>query len=106
MLRNIVILKNTKNVSKKCHEKEHVDLLLILEEGKRLYILIKDFNTFMYENTLHRGRKHFCSYCLQAYSTEEILTCHIKGCLEINGKQRFRCLQKVNTLNSKILKGK
>ena len=25
-------------------------------------VLIKDFNTFIYDHALHRGRKHFC-YC-------------------------------------------
>ena len=41
----------------------------------------------MYDPTLHRGRKHFCQYCLHAFITEEILKCHIKGCLKILGKQ-------------------
>ena len=54
-----------------------VDLLLI-REGKRHYVLFKDFNTFMYDYTLHHGRKHFCHYCLQAFSTEEILKHHVK----------------------------
>ena len=37
----------------------HVDLSLIGEEYERHYVLIKDFNTFMYNHTLSRGRKHF-----------------------------------------------
>ena len=41
----------------------------------------------MYDHTLHRGGKHFCCYCLQAFSTEEILKRHIKDCFKINGKQ-------------------
>ena len=68
--------------------KKNVDLLLIGEEGKRHYIFIKDFNTFIYDYTLHRGRKDFCRYCLQAFSSEELLKSHIKNCIEINGKQR------------------
>ena len=28
----------------------------------------------MNDYTLHRGKKYFCRYCLQAFSTEEILT--------------------------------
>ena len=56
-------------VSKKCCEEKHVDLLLMGEEGKRHYVLTKDFNTFMYNHALHRGRKHFCSYCLQGFKT-------------------------------------
>ena len=58
------------------------------EEGKRHYVLIKDFNTFVYHHTLHCCRKHFCRYCLQAFSTEEIFKCHLKVCFKINGKRR------------------
>ena len=45
-------------VSKESCEEKHVDLLLIGEEGKK--ILIKDFNTFMYNDSVLLGRKHFC----------------------------------------------
>ena len=81
-------------VWKKYCEENHVDLLLIGEEGKRHYALIKDFNTFMFDHTLHRWRKHFCRYCLQAFSSEEILKCHIIDCLKINGKQRIKTPEK------------
>ena len=37
----------------------------------------------------HRGRKHFCRYCLQAFSAEEILKSHIKDRFKVNGKQRI-----------------
>ena len=43
----------------------------------------------MYDHTLHRGRKHFCRYCLHAFVTEEILKRHIKDYFKINGKQRI-----------------
>ena len=39
------------------------NLLLIEEEGKRHYVLIKDFNTFMNDYTRHSGRKNFSPYC-------------------------------------------
>ena len=52
--------------------------LLIWEEGKRHYVLIKDNNTFMYDHTLYPGKKYICHYCLQAFSTEEILKRYIK----------------------------
>ena len=58
------------------------------EEGNRNYVLIKYFNTFMYYHKLYRRRKHFCRYCLQVFSTEEILERHIKDCLKVNGKQK------------------
>ena len=43
----------------------------------------------MYDHTLHRGRKNFCCYCLQDFSTEEILKCHIKDCFKIKSKLRI-----------------
>ena len=52
------------SVSKICFEDKHIDLLLIGEGEKKHYVLIKYFNTFMYNHTLHRGKKDFCRYCL------------------------------------------
>ena len=72
---------------KKYFEEKHVDLLLIGEEGKRYYVFVKEFNTFMYDYTLPRGRKHFCR-CVQAVNTEEILK-HINDHFKINGKERM-----------------
>ena len=46
-------------MSKKCFEDKHSDLLLIGGEGKGHYVLIKDFNTFMYNYTLHCGKNIF-----------------------------------------------
>ena len=61
--------------------------MLIGEEGKNHYVLFKDFDTFVYDHTLHCRRKHGCRYCLQSFRTDEILKRHIKDCFEINGKQ-------------------
>ena len=77
---------------------------MIGEEGKRHYILIKDFNIFLYNHTLHHGRKYCCHYCLQAFRTAEKFKCHIKDCLKINGKQRNKMPKKVNTLDPEIMK--
>ena len=44
----------------------------------------------MYDQLLHRGRKHFCCYCLHAFITEQILKRHIKDCFKINGKQTIK----------------
>ena len=78
----------------KCCEDKHVDLLLIGEGEKKHYVLIKDFNTFMYNHTLHHGRKHFSCYCLQAFRTAEKLKCHIKDSFKINGKQTIKIHRK------------
>ena len=70
-------------VSKKCCKEKHVDLLLIREGEKKHYVLIKDFSTFLYDHTLHRRRRHFCRYCLEAFSSEETLKSYIKDCFKI-----------------------
>ena len=53
------IKKNNDSVYKK--KQKNVDLLLI-QEGKRHSVIIKDFNTFMYVHIFHQGKKHFCYY--------------------------------------------
>ena len=40
-------------------QRKHLDLLLIEKKGKEHYVLIKNFNTFMYNHTFHHGKKHF-----------------------------------------------
>ena len=64
-----------------------MNLLLITENEKKHYILIKDFNVFMYNQTKHKDKKHFCMYCLQCFSSESILVKHTNNCLAINGAQ-------------------
>ena len=44
----------------------------------------------MYDHTLHRGRKHFCRYCLQAEQSK----CYIKDCFKVNGKQTIKIPKK------------
>ena len=80
-------IKKTSNLCIKKHcEENQVDFLLIEKKSKRHHVLIKNFNTFMYNHTLHHGKKHFCRYCLQAFSTEETLKRHIKDCFLIADK--------------------
>ena len=69
----IKIKKNiqSKHKKKKCCEVKHVDLLLI-GEGEKHYVPMKDFNTFMYDHSSHLGRKNLCRYCLHSFITEEI----------------------------------
>ena len=67
--------------------KDQMNLLLITEDEKKHYIPIKDFNAFMYNQTKHKNKKHFCMYCLQCFSSERILANHVNNCLSINGAQ-------------------
>ena len=48
----------------------------------------------MYNHSLHRGKKHFCRYCLHDFITEEILKRHIKGCFKINRKEKSKMPKK------------
>ena len=74
------------NISKETF-KDQMNLLLITKDEKKHYVLIKDFNTFMYNQSKHKERKHFCMYCLQCFSSERILANHVNNCLTINGAQ-------------------
>ena len=73
-------------ISKKSCKDKHVGLLLIGKGEKKHYVLIKDFSTFMYDHTLHHGRKYFCHYCLQAFRTAKKLKCLVEDCFKFNGK--------------------
>ena len=74
------------HISKETFE-DQMNLLLITKDEKKHYILIKDFNAFMYNQSKHKERKHFCMYCLQCFSSERVLANHVKNCLTINGAQ-------------------
>jgi len=62
------------------------------------YVLIKDFNKFMYNQTKHKERKHFCLYCLQCFSSERILMNHKENCIQVNGEQAIEMPNKDNIL--------
>ena len=67
-----------------------LNLLLITEGEAGHYCLLKDFNKFMYNQTKHKGRKHFCMYCFQCFSSERVLNNHTVDCVIINGKQAIK----------------
>ena len=67
--------------------KDQMNLLLITKDERKHYVLMKDFNSFMYNQSKHKERKHFCMYCLQC---ETILSNHANNCLKINGSQAIK----------------
>ena len=71
-----------------------MELLLITEGENKHYILIKDFNRLMFRQTKHEHRKHFCMYCLQCFSREDVLTEHKNNCISINGEQAIKMPEK------------
>ena len=82
-------------ISKEKYEK-HLELLLITEDENKHYVLIKDFNRFMFNQTKHEHRKHFCMYCLQCFSSEEVLKNHKDNCIQLNGEQAIKMPDKSN----------
>ena len=75
-----------------------MNLLLITENENKHYVLIKDFNRFMYNQAKHHDRKHFCMHCLQCFSSDRVLSDHIKNCIIINGKQAVKMPDKDNNI--------
>ena len=65
---------------------------------KQHYCLIKDFNRLMFSQTKHANKKHFCRYCLQCFSSQDVLESHKSICLEINGKQAVKMPNKGSTV--------
>ena len=82
-------------ISKEKYEK-HLELLLITEDDNKHYVLIKDFNRFMFNQTKHEHKKHFCMYCLQCFSSEEVLKNHKDNCIQLNGEQAIKMPDKSN----------
>ena len=84
-------------VSKEKYEKR-MELLLITENENKHYVLIEDFNRFMYNQTRHEHRKHFCMHCLQCFSSEIILNNHRDNCIQLNGEQAVKMPNKDNNI--------
>ena len=84
-------------VSKEKYE-NHMELLLITKNENKHYVLIKDFNKFMYNQTKHKERKHFCMYCLQCFSSDRVLNNHKENCIQVNGTQAIKMPDKDNNI--------
>ena len=80
---------------------DHMELLLINKDKNNHYVLIQDFNKFMFNHTKHKCKKYFCMYCLQCFNQEDLLTEHKNNCLSINGKQAIKMPGKGHHVNFK-----
>ena len=84
-------------VSKEKYE-DHMELLLVTENENKHYVLIKDFNRFMFNQTKHEHRKHFCMRCLQCFSSDRVLSNHKDICIQVNGTQAIKMPNKDNNI--------
>ena len=50
---------------------DHMESLLITENESKHYVLMKDFDRFIFNQTKHKNKKHFCMHCLQCFSSEK-----------------------------------
>ena len=69
-----------------------LNLLLLDSDEKKHYVLIKDFNSFMFKQTKHKSKKNFCMNCSQCFSSKEVFDAHRKDCIVIDGKQAIKML--------------
>ena len=77
---------------------DHMELLLISENENKHFVYIKDFNRFMFNQTKHKNKKHFCMHCLQCFSTKDVFDVHKKNCIVINGEQAIKMPSKDNNI--------
>ena len=84
-------------ISKEKHE-DHMELLLITKDENKHYVLIKDFNKFMFNQTKHKNKKHFCMHCLQCFSSDRVLNEHKDNCIQVNGTQAVKMPTKDNNI--------
>ena len=90
------------HISKETFE-DQMNLLLITKDERKHYVLIKDFNAFMYNQSKHKERKHFCIYCLQCFSSERILANHCTSRMRSQSQLRndkYIMMQYTNWINS------
>ena len=84
-------------VSKEKYDNQ-MNLLLITENENKHYVLIKDFNKLIFNQTKHKERKHFCMHCLQCFSSERVLNNHKDNCIQVNGTQAVKMPDKDNNI--------
>ena len=58
------------HISKETFE-DQMNLLLITKDKKRHYVLIRDFNRFMYNQSKHKSRKEFCCTVYSVFHQKE-----------------------------------
>ena len=63
-------------------------------DGRNHNVVINDFKRFMYDHSLHHGKKYFCRYRLHALFKEKILKHHIKDWFIVKDKQTIKMAKK------------
>ncbi|KFM69574.1 hypothetical protein X975_03200, partial [Stegodyphus mimosarum] len=67
----------------------HINLLLISDDEKRHYCLIKNMSRFLTGLTKHNCATFCCEYCLHRFKMKKTLDAHIKDC-QVRGPQKIK----------------
>ena len=73
---DIYPIRVTQSVAEK-----HVDLLITSNSETNHYVWIKNFNKLCFKVTKYEGKKYFCKYCIQYFTSEERLQKHVIDCM-------------------------
>ncbi|UZO21357.1 uncharacterized protein OCT59_013753 [Rhizophagus irregularis] len=65
-------------------EYKQINLLVITEDDRSHYCIIKDLHKLVYNHSKHKGRKYFCRYCLHVYSSEIRYNEYLPKCKGLN----------------------
>ena len=95
---NKIEKQNEININVFGYENKQPLLLLITENDNKHYVLIKDFNRFMFNQTKYEGKKLFCMHCPQCFSSERVLNNHKDNCIQVNGTQAVKMPDKNNNI--------
>ena len=72
---------------------------MIGKEKKIYYVIINDFDKFMYSHLLHRGRKHFVVIVYLLSPQKKLQSAILKIAFKLMVNKRLKYLRKVNILN-------
>ena len=93
-------------MAKNLFEEKLVDLFLMGKKSKCHYVLIKDFNIFIYDYTLHRGKNVFVVFAYKPLVQKNYQNVMLKVTLKLMVNKWLRCPRRVNMLGSKVMKEK
>ena len=83
----------------------HVNLLLISSEHQQShYVLIKNLSRLLSSQlSNHNGKKWFCDFCIQGFSSEAILLKHVEFC-KVKTFSLYVCIERCSFINFAYIK--
>ena len=69
-------------ISKLINRQHNIDILLIKNQNKQHYVLIRNFNMLLNTISKNGHRQHFCRRCLQHFGREDLLSKHMEYCFQ------------------------